>query len=94
MRLGRRGPELDAAPGERLTRDPSDVALRYRSDNFHRVPTCDVGKLALVNFSATERVTKVVEVTDHHSREEEVELATRRRPDPEAMAHPRGDEDE
>jgi hypothetical protein len=48
----------------------------------------------LVDFSATDRVTKVVEVADHHRREIRVELANRRRTDPEAVGHPCGDEDE
>src|SRR5947208_11224116 len=43
---------------------------------------------------APDRVAKVVEVTDHHRREVKVELPTWRRADPEAVAHPRRDEDE
>src|SRR5438067_2132433 len=73
---------------------PSDVAFGHRSDDFHRVPTCDVGEQALVDFIAPDRLTEVVEVTDHGRREVEVELPTRSRADPEAVANPRGDEDE
>src|SRR5947209_12380421 len=71
-----------------------DVALGYRSDDFHRVPTCNVGEQALVDLSAPDRVAEVVEVTDHRRREVEVELPTRRLADPETVAHSGRNEDE
>src|SRR6266511_1918095 len=61
---------------------------------FHRMPPCDVGKQALVDFTVPDSSTKVVEVTDHHRREVEVELATQRRADPEAVGYARREEDE
>src|SRR2546425_6854402 len=75
-------------------RPDSHVARRYRPDDLHRVSTRDIGKQALVDFIVPKSVTKVVEVTDHHRREVEVELATRRRADPEAVAHSGRDENE
>ncbi len=71
-----------------------DVAVGYRADDFHRMPTCNVGEQAFVDFSATDRVAEIVEVTDHRRRKVEVELPTGRRPDPETMAHTCRDEDE